>query len=151
MTKQITDLSIGIIPIDLTTSPPQFLILKHQKGHWSFPKGHQVNNEIFIETALREFNEETGVPLNQLQFFNDFKKNIFEKNYTFKNKGKIITKTVIFYLGFLNAQLAKVKIQETEIAAFKWANFEQCLELAQFQSTKNLIIKVNDYVKKISS
>ena len=37
------------------------LLIKHNRGHISFPKGHQEKNETDKETALREVKEETGI------------------------------------------------------------------------------------------
>ncbi|MEO8399897.1 MAG: NUDIX domain-containing protein [Ignavibacteriaceae bacterium] len=33
-------------------------------GYWSIPKGLADKNEVLIEAAKREFNEETGLPIN---------------------------------------------------------------------------------------
>jgi 8-oxo-dGTP pyrophosphatase MutT (NUDIX family) len=40
----------------------------HAKDFWSIPKGHPHKNETNIIAALREFEEETGINLNQMQW-----------------------------------------------------------------------------------
>ena len=37
----------------------EVLIVKHNAGHWDFPKGHVEENETEIQTAIREVKEET--------------------------------------------------------------------------------------------
>jgi 8-oxo-dGTP pyrophosphatase MutT (NUDIX family) len=56
----------------------EFLLLKAQwGGHWSFPKGHFNRTERrdaagALRCALRETQEETGVPSDQVQLVGDF-------------------------------------------------------------------------------
>ena len=39
----------------------QVLLVKHNKGHWDFPKGHVEEGETEKQTALREVKEETNI------------------------------------------------------------------------------------------
>ena len=39
----------------------KLLLVKHNVGHWGFPKGHMEKDEIEIQTAIREVKEETNV------------------------------------------------------------------------------------------
>lgn len=54
--------SCGVIPYRKVDGQTQFLLL-HQSfsGTWSFPKGHIEVGETEEQTALREFQEETGL------------------------------------------------------------------------------------------
>lgn len=36
---------------------------KNKRRVWSIPKGHTNKNETLLETAIREFKEETGIPI----------------------------------------------------------------------------------------
>ncbi|MBT5705958.1 MAG: NUDIX domain-containing protein [Verrucomicrobia bacterium] len=40
------------------------------EGVWSIPKGEWESNEIPFETAIREFEEETGIKVPSTEFFN---------------------------------------------------------------------------------
>ena len=148
--KIIQDLSVGIIPVNIETNSLRFLLLKHQKGHWGFPKGHPQENEIFIETAIREFNEETGIEKAKIKFLKDFKENIFESDYTFKDKGQIIEKKVIFYLGFLESKDLEIKVQEKEIAEYKWVNSQEAKNLIYYHNTQKIISEVEKYLEGIN-
>ena len=46
----------------------KILLVKGKKtGKWSFPKGHREVSESYLECALRETREETGVDLKELK------------------------------------------------------------------------------------
>ena len=49
--------SCGCIVLDKRT----VLLIKHNSGHWDFPKGHVEGEESEVETAIREVKEETGL------------------------------------------------------------------------------------------
>ena len=49
--------SCGIVVFD----QDKVLLIKHNGGHISFPKGHVEEGETEKETALREVKEETGI------------------------------------------------------------------------------------------
>lgn len=53
----IQEKACGIIVFD---EKNRVLIVKHNKGHYGFPKGHVEENESEEETALREVKEETN-------------------------------------------------------------------------------------------
>ena len=40
------------------------LIVKHNAGHWDFPKGHMEAGETEKQTALREVKEETKIDIH---------------------------------------------------------------------------------------
>ena len=71
----------------------KILMVKHNKGHWAFPKGHVEENETEQETALRETKEETGliVSIEDLitefeNHFRLFKCNILKETNKFDKK-----------------------------------------------------------------
>src|SRR3989338_3237222 len=61
---------------------------------WDFPKGAPNKGENELQTALRETQEESG--LRELEFIDGFRKSI---RFFFRVKGKMINKTVVFYLA----------------------------------------------------
>ncbi|NJO79196.1 MAG: NUDIX domain-containing protein [Cyanobacteria bacterium RM1_2_2] len=60
------DLSFGIVPLLQQNGEHLFLLVQHQAGHWSFPKGHAEADETPLQAACREFEEETGITDYQL-------------------------------------------------------------------------------------
>lgn len=57
--------SCGIIPFREKNGKLEFFV-SHPSGaknYWAFCKGHAEDDETWVETALREFKEETGLPM----------------------------------------------------------------------------------------
>ena len=50
------DRSIGVIIYYMKNGDPEFLIIRHRQGHWSFAKGHKEKEESDYQTALRDLN-----------------------------------------------------------------------------------------------
>ena len=119
--------SYGIIPI----KNKKALLVKHQKGHWAFPKGHTDFGESPQMTAQRELFEETG--LHVVRYFD---MEPIEERYQFDDVDKKVTYFVAEVRGHEN-------MQEEEIADFKWVNFQEGQELATFPETKKLCEKMH--------
>jgi 8-oxo-dGTP pyrophosphatase MutT (NUDIX family) len=93
----------------------KFLLMKHPT-RWDIPKGHKENGESDMETAIREFEEETGISRKQIKIYRDYefelKYETFEKRYKEK-----CDKTLVVFLAKLRED---VKIKVTEHEDFKW-------------------------------
>ena len=57
----VYDQAFGLIPVLINNNHYQFLLIQHQGGHWGFPKGHAEAGESPVQSACREFEEETGI------------------------------------------------------------------------------------------
>ena len=94
----------------MTRQPPRsFLLMRHRPGkkypdgRWDLPKGHAEPDETFLDTALRETEEETGIAGDDITVDPGFR---FELSYpvTYKKTGEqIFTKRVRYFLGFVDA------------------------------------------------
>ena len=51
----------GIIPLKRKEESWEVFLVKHNKGHWGFPKGHSLLEETPEQIACREVYEETGL------------------------------------------------------------------------------------------
>lgn len=112
--KEIKETSFGIIPIRKIGNEWQVLLIKHQAGHWAFPKGHPEGGETAKETALRELYEETN--LKVIEFLDPAP---LEENYVFKKDSVIVKKTVKYFLATVSGNII---LQEEELSAFEWVN-----------------------------
>jgi bis(5'-nucleosidyl)-tetraphosphatase len=123
----------------------EYLLLRHHKKYWNFPKGKIEEGESVFDAAKRETREETGI--GNLKIIPNF--GIWE-NYYFKSnregsEGETISKKVVFYLGQSNTQ--KVKISD-EHSGYRWLPYEKALELLGFKKSKNILEKANDFLIK---
>lgn len=114
------------------------LLVKHNKGHWDFPKGHVEEGETEEQTAIREVKEETNV---NVQILSDKK---YKINYIITEKN--VDKDVIFFLAEpLNLNQ---KPQLEEVSVSEWKKIEDALEIITYERSKDLLKKaIKDYNK----
>lgn len=136
----IEDTSYGVIPIVKKEDSIKFLILHQTNGHWSFPKGHMEEGEDDIQTALREFGEETEIREVRLD-----EENIFQEVYTYEKDGEKVEKTNYFFLGYLDEEFP-LSIQHEEVLEYKYATLEEALDTFTFEAPKELLIDVNGFI-----
>ena len=113
------------------------LLIKHNRGHISFPKGHQENNETDKETALREVKEETGINIEIIS------EKSFHVSYS-PNKDKNY-KDVYYYIGKIIG--GKINPQLEEISECFWINREEATKLITYDNDKKILL---DILKEIN-
>ncbi len=131
--------SCGVIGIKRENEEFKILLLEHQKGHISYPKGHVEENETEEETALREVKEETNLDVKLISGF--------RKVITYSPKENVL-KDVVYFLGSpLNEE---VIVQEEEIKSFKWVSFKEVFDLVTHDDDKMLLNEVISYLNDFS-
>ena len=118
------DKSCGCIVID----HGKVLLVKHQKGHIGFPKGHPEENETDKETAIREIKEETNI---DVEIISD---KIYKETYS-PEEGVI--KDVIYFLA--RKVSGEDKPQEEEVAQIIWVDVEKALDEITFEESKPVL------------
>ncbi|MEO6508940.1 MAG: NUDIX domain-containing protein [Patescibacteria group bacterium] len=112
------------------------LILRDNKpdivspNHWAFPGGIREKDESFVETAIREVNEELNIKISELEF-------IIELKYLDKTKK-------LYFAPLSNNQVDSIELHEGQRYALFSPNEAQKLLLARstklfFDSHFNLI------------
>lgn len=140
MKPAIEDKAFGVIPVLEDSAPArQYLLIRHRKGHWGFPKGHSDGDETAEQAAQREFQEETG--LSACRLFPDLK---FTEHYQFlkKKKGRWVHKTVIYFVGhvpLVQGRTPTVKIQPEEISDFRWCSYAEARLLLSFDLARRML------------
>jgi bis(5'-nucleosidyl)-tetraphosphatase len=109
----------GILLMTKAKGTTEFLLMKHP-DRWDLPKGHCEAGESFEETAIRETEEETGIPRQAIELVPGFH---FDSTYpvTYKKTGdQVFQKQVRYFLGYLQ-QKPLLKLTEHESAEwFVW-------------------------------
>jgi 8-oxo-dGTP pyrophosphatase MutT (NUDIX family) len=131
--KRIVDRAFGIVPILEDHGEYLVLLIQHNAGHWAFPKGHQEPGETELQTAMREFEEETGIKDYEIA-----RHISLTERYSFKYKKQRIDKEVVYFGAFVRQ--STVKIQKSEIKDFRWVTLKDAIRLATFEEGRELII-----------
>lgn len=118
------------------------LLLQYPQGHWSFPKGHvEEQDENHHSTALRELTEETGI--KEVVIVDGWNA---RTEYTFKRKGKDISKEVYWYLAETEELDVTISHEHTN---YLWLNFDDAKKHLTFYQEKEIINSV--YAFRIDS
>jgi len=124
-----------------------YLLLKrklHWKG-WEFPKGGAENNESLKQTALREFEEETGQKTIHLKSYAVKGKYKYDKEYP-DRKGFIGQTYQLFSAEIKNKP---IKLDKKEHSGYKWLSFDKAFSILTFPDKKVCLNYVNkELVKK---
>ncbi len=132
------DQAFGIVPILRQEDGDRVLLIQHWAGHWGFPKGHADPGETAIDTARREFEEETGIVAYTV--LDDVS---FVEQYSFVQDQVTIDKTVTYFPAFVTSD--NVVCQEKEIKSYAWLTFDQAQERITFKQAKHILSQVRDY------
>lgn len=119
--------SCGCIIIDNNS----VLLVKHNAGHWDFPKGHVENNETEEQTALREVKEETNIDVEIIPGY----RYIIE----YSPKEDVLKQVVFFIAKKISSE---IKAQESEISEIKWLKIDEAVEQITHNDSKELLKKV---------
>lgn len=114
---------------------------------WEFPKGRRNYKEKDLDCALREFEEETGIPqqkLNVIENVLPFEEIFIGSNHkSYKHK---------YFLAYMNEiyEDSLHNFQATEVSKIEWKTVEQCLETIRpyHLEKKQLIININKVLQE---
>ena len=127
----------------------EYLLLDHGNSwansvaYWNFPKGTMEKGESEIETAKREITEETG--LRDLFFLPKFKtaERYFYREKRTLNQGRLIFKTVIFFLAEANRKDVEIS---SEHVGWKWRGFTGASRQLKFKSSRKILNKADKFL-----
>ena len=112
------------------------LLVKHNAGHWDFPKGHVEEGETEIETAIREVKEETNIDI-KIE-----KENRYISEYSPKEN---VMKTVIYFLGEKIGGEDKPQIEE--VSDVEWIDVNKAVDKITHQRSKKIMKQVINELK----
>ncbi len=119
-----------------------------KEQEWGFPKGRKNPNESDIDTALREFTEETGYNKQDIRVIMNMKP--YEEIFTGSNFKCYIHKYYIAKL--VNNTYDLNKFQKSEVSDIKWFNYEDCISkireynIERIDILKNVDDVLNNYM-----
>ncbi len=118
----------------------------YKESEWGFPKGRAKTYEGSKEAAMREFVEETGIPLSAIQIDQRYplcERYVHENGYVYISR---------YYTAMCTKEIEPVvdpmnKSQYQEIGEVKWASIDECLRLFRpyYKEKINLLTKLHSY------
>lgn len=97
----------------------EFLLMRHP-NRWDLPKGHCEAGESFLETALRETEEETGIAAEGIKIDRQFKFDLFYPVQYPKTGAQVFEKQVRYFLGFLTDKPDLVLTEHRSATWHRW-------------------------------
>lgn len=134
----MNETSSGAILFYINKQTIIFLLLHYFPGHWDFPKGNKEKEESYIDTALREITEETGII--DVTFLEGFKKEIF---YKYKRNNHLISKKVVYFLAKSNSRDV---VLSSEHLDFVWASYEDALRRITYKNSKEILTEAYNFL-----
>jgi len=110
---------------------------KYDTPEWGFPKGRRNLFEKNLDCALREFEEETSIPIEKINILN--KVNCVSEQYTGSNS---LNYRHIYYLSYVDSNLIKNDIindyTNYEVSKIGWFSWEEAIELIRDYYTEKI-------------
>ncbi|WP_310489263.1 NUDIX domain-containing protein [Chamaesiphon sp. VAR_69_metabat_338] len=117
-----------------------FLLMKH-RDRYDLPKGHIEPDESDLECALRETNEETGIPASAIEIEPDFQyRSVYYPQYA-RYDNQIVEKTLIIFLGWVDTPII---IPSSEHLGYEWIDWHPPHQI-QVQTIDPLLAEVSAY------
>ena len=105
---------------------------------WEFPKGGVDGGETLLQTALRELQEETGIPQEDLRVVPGFE---WSESYRFTSgreaERTLIHKQVTYFLA--ESRNTKVTLSESEISEFAWLELEIASKRIKYPERRKML------------
>jgi bis(5'-nucleosidyl)-tetraphosphatase len=117
--KQVKSCGFILFTGDRTHPQKSFLLMKHP-DRYDLPKGHIEPGETDLECALREMNEETGIPTSAVQVEQGFEyRSVYHPQYA-RYDNEVIEKTLIIFLGWVDAPTITISTEHLGYEWIKW-------------------------------
>lgn len=129
--------SCGALVVRRGERENELLLIKHNGGHWAFPKGHVEAGETEEQTAYREVQEETGLSVKIDTRYREM--------VTFSPAPRTM-KDVIYFAATVVSGVETPQL--TEVSAVKWVPFSQAEKYITYENDRGLFSKLKEFLEK---
>jgi 8-oxo-dGTP pyrophosphatase MutT (NUDIX family) len=130
------EVSAGGVVYRVVDGTPVFLLIRDSYRNWGFPKGHLECDEAAPDAALREVQEETGLPTVTLCA------EIETIDWYFRFRGKLVHKICHFFLMETDSAVTLPQ-REEGITACRWAPFDEARSLLAYENARVVLERAN--------
>ena len=131
----IKEKSCGAVVVRVRDGKQQALLIRHNGGHWAFPKGHVEAGETEVQTAAREILEETGLTVK----IDDR----FRTVITYSPKPGVL-KDVVYFIG--RDPQGEPRPQLEEVSRVEWMDIGKALETITFRNDREVLERARPYL-----
>lgn len=150
MSRVRQDSSAGVIVFRRDHGDLTFLLLKSRQTRrpiWEFPKGGVAEGETPRDAALRELQEETGIPPDDIRLVPGFQRT---EHYRFTLQraagGTAVRKQVVYFLGETDRQ--DVQIAPDEASDFAWLEAVEALRRVRYPQRRRILTAAIEYLEQ---
>jgi 8-oxo-dGTP pyrophosphatase MutT (NUDIX family) len=123
------------------------LYTRWNEPEWGFPKGRRNFNEVDLQCALREFNEETGISLDKIKLVDNIFP--FEEIFTGSNYKSYKHKYYIAYMNYKDSKQID-NYELSEVSKMEWKTYDNSIEsMRKYNLEKqNMLTKIHNMLLK---
>jgi 8-oxo-dGTP pyrophosphatase MutT (NUDIX family) len=130
----------GVVVYDLVDGEPSFLLIRSRRDRsWGFPKGHLIKGEDFLQGAMRELWEETGI--REVSLIPGFTERI---TYRVNRGGSFRQKIVTYFLGRIETPTVRLSEEHTEHC---WVTHVEARRLLAFDNLRTIVTRAWKAIK----
>jgi 8-oxo-dGTP pyrophosphatase MutT (NUDIX family) len=118
--------------IILSPQNDKTILVKTHMGNFSFPKGKRKKSETYMETALRELKEETGLTEDDI---------IIKKDQYFDEKSYKGNPSVRYFIANAKKSDDVMTFSLDELEDSKWYDIEKVFLLKKIKNSRKEILK----------
>lgn len=133
----VKEKSCGAVIYRINNNTIEYLIIRHKKGHCSFPKGHVEKGETEKETAIREIKEETNIDV--------IVDTGFRMISTYSPKPKVMKDVILFVAEAISNNPIP---QEEEVESIGYYEYEEAMNTLIHNRDKEILKEANIYITK---
>ncbi len=140
-TEARREVSAGGVVYRVVDGAPLYLLIRDSYRNWGFPKGHLECDEDAPDAAVREVQEETGLPTVTLRA------EIDTIDWFFRFRGKLVHKICHFFL--METDCSATLPQRAEgITACRWARFDEARALLAYENARVVLERAHAIIRE---
>lgn len=111
------------------------ILVKTHKDNYSFPKGKLNKGETYIDGAIRETNEETGIVLEDIKLLSENGKYVYIEELSEKNNP-----SVLYFIGEYNKDNLTFSYNEKELKEVNWFQIDDVYKLNKIKQARKEVL-----------
>jgi 8-oxo-dGTP pyrophosphatase MutT (NUDIX family) len=134
------EVSAGGVVYRMVDGEPVYLLIRDSYRNWGFPKGHLECDEGAPDAAVREVQEETGLPTVALRA------EIDTVDWFFRFRGKLVHKVCHFFLMETDCETTMPQ-REEGITACRWATFSDARTSLAYENAREVLDRADAIIR----